>query len=158
MRRIVKSIEKVREVNNGDHRGVKTRLLYAGTSLFSLLFIIMFFGPLDIYLSNSGEFSVDLFHMFISLGGVFIISFFIFLIPILFLKGYFFDNVVAIISILSVEFYVQSVFLNNIGALTGGLPKWHLMSTDAIINIMIWIVMLMGLKLLFLYLMILKCP
>ena len=39
--------------------------------------------------------------------------------------------------------------MNNLGALTGGLPTWHLMSTDALINITIWIIVYIGVRCVF---------
>lgn len=140
MGRFAETTRKIENIYRKDERSVGERVLFGGLALLSLMFTIIFFGPLDIFLSNSSEFGVDFFHMFTSLGVFFVVSYLLLLIPMLFLKGFFLDRIAVGLVILALEFYIQGTFLNNLGALTGGLPTWHLMSTDAFINLFIWLI------------------
>ena len=104
MGRFAETIRRIKTIYNTDERTIGERMLFGGTALLSLMFTIMFFGPLDIYLSNSSEFSVDLYHMFMSLSALFIVVYILTLMPMMLLKGFLLDKVVSFVVIIALEF------------------------------------------------------
>lgn len=119
------------------------RFLIAIFPCFTLIFTICFFGPLDIFISNSRFFIAEYYVILKPFALLLFISSILFSVIISLAKGKVFNTLINFILSLTICFYIQGNFLNHeLEPLNGTTVQWGLKTTEAIINIMIWLLII----------------
>ena len=134
--------EKLREIFY-DNRKYKSRLLIAGISSLACTFSFIFFGFSDLFISNNHLLKFSL-NEFIGIVAIFFIACMgIMTVFLSLFKGKIFDWAVCLVIGATLAGYIQGNFLNlDFGQLTGDQIKWHANKEHAIMNFVIWIVII----------------
>lgn len=127
-----------------DDRPFKKRLLLSIFPSLLLVYILLFFGPLDIFLSNARFFNITYRPFLLPFSLIGLASFILLSIAVAASKGKVYDFLIYLLLGIALCCYVQGSFLNlDLGALDGDTIPWHLYDNHAAVNLAIWMAILL---------------
>ncbi|MDL2289260.1 sulfatase-like hydrolase/transferase [Clostridia bacterium OttesenSCG-928-F22] len=127
-----------------DDRPFKKRLLWALLVGFGIAFTFVIFGVLEYYFMNTTYFRFELSQFIMPLLLVFFIVFVVISGILLLLKGRLFNLAVSVLVGVLLAGYIQANFLNGVlGVLDGAMVQWHRHTMHAILNFIIWVVIIL---------------
>lgn len=133
-----------------DDRKYLNRLFEIIPLSFSLFFMIVFYGPLDILLWNQYDADINYLLVAIPLGAITILGTIASAMVIALLKGVIFDTVNVFFLSLLISAYIQGTFLNiDLGDLRGDSIAWQLYSTHSVVNLIVWIAIFAACKIIY---------
>lgn len=127
-----------------DKRTFGKRLFLAAFPSFLLTFTLLFFGPLDIFLSNEQYFNVKYTSFLLPFLGVFLTAFILLSIIVALTRGKVYQFLLYLVFGLALCCYIQGNFLNlDLGALNGQSIQWPQYSKQAIFNLAVWFLLIL---------------
>lgn len=128
-----------------DKRTFGKRLLLAAFPSFLLTFTLLFFGPLDIFLSNEQYFNIEYTSFLLPFLGVFFTALILLSIIVALTRGKVFQFLLCLVFGIALCCYIQGNFLNlDLGALDGQSIQWQLYDNQATLNLVVWFLLILA--------------
>jgi len=121
------------------------RLSLATFPSFLLTFTLLFFGPLDIFLSNERYFNAEYRSFLLPFLGLFLTAFILLSVIVALTRGHVYRFLLCLVFGISLCCYIQGNFLNlDLGALDGQSIQWHIYDNQAALGLVIWAVLILA--------------
>ena len=136
----------LREYLFKDKRKYTKRLQLAVYPVFAFFFTFFFFGPVEIFLSNSADLPYELSTFLLSAFVPFLLLGILFSLILPLIKGRTFNFVLGLVLSFTVAGYIQGNLMNKSFSdrMTGDVPDWKSFTGENILTLAIWIAVIVA--------------